>query len=138
MINDYFCAFYVDVNECVTRAFPKDRECDEYADCTNTVGSYYCACRPGFTGDGFFCKGACIVNMFMFCPYFDTRVNNITRLKLIILDVDECASGIDTCDRKGNVRKARCTNTFGSYACACNEGYRDVGKLKDGRTCVGK
>ena len=55
-----------------------------------------------------------------------------------ILDVDECASGIDTCARKGNVRIARCTNTFGSYTCACNEGYRDVGKLKDGRTCVGK
>ena len=78
VINILFLPFInVDVNECVTRAFPKDRECDEYADCTNTVGSYYCACKPGFTGDGFFCKGACIVNIFMFCPYFDTEVNNI-------------------------------------------------------------
>ena len=52
--------------------------------------------------------------------------------------MDECASGIDLCARIGNVRVARCTNTFYNYTCVCNEGYRDVGILKNGHQCEGK
>ncbi|RMX57868.1 hypothetical protein pdam_00021408 [Pocillopora damicornis] len=31
--------------------------CDVNADCKNTLGSYYCFCRAGFSGDGHTCKG---------------------------------------------------------------------------------
>ncbi len=41
-------------------------------------------------------------------------------------DVNECALGTDDCDAN-----AACTNTPGSFTCACNEGY-----VGDGVTCV--
>ena len=45
----------------------------------------------------------------------------------IFLDVDECALGTDNC-----AANAICTNTDGSYTCACNTGYSG-----DGITCTG-
>jgi hypothetical protein len=45
------------------------------------------------------------------------------------LDVDECLNNLDNCA----VGIATCTNTQGSYTCACNTGYAG-----DGRQCVGK
>merc|ERR1712080_175695 len=30
-------------------------ECDANAECSNNVGSYHCACNPGYTGDGKTC-----------------------------------------------------------------------------------
>ena len=44
--------FILDIDECSTDLRP----CDENAVCTNIDGSYSCACRPGFTGDGTTCK----------------------------------------------------------------------------------
>ena len=40
-----------DENEC------KFRPCDVFAHCTNTMGSFFCSCYPGYEGDGFSCKG---------------------------------------------------------------------------------
>ena len=45
-----------------------------------------------------------------------------------ILDIDECENGQNNCD--GN---ARCTNTIGSFTCACKNGF-----YGDGVTCGGK
>jgi len=42
-------------------------------------------------------------------------------------DVNECDEGTDNCDFD-----ATCSNTEGSYSCACNEGYSG-----DGFTCNG-
>ena len=39
----------IDSNECL--GFP----CHQYANCTNLYGSYSCACKQGFEGDGFEC-----------------------------------------------------------------------------------
>ena len=39
----------VDVNEC------KYKPCSLHAECTNTLGSFYCTCREGYSGDGFDC-----------------------------------------------------------------------------------
>ena len=39
-----------------------------------------------------------------------------------LVDVDECALGTDNCDVN-----ATCTNTGGSFSCACNEGYEGNG-----------
>ena len=44
--------FILDIDECSTDLRP----CDENAVCTNIDGSFSCACRPGFTGDGTTCK----------------------------------------------------------------------------------
>lgn len=36
---------------------PPVRPCDVFAHCTNTLGSFYCTCMPGYDGDGFTCHG---------------------------------------------------------------------------------
>ena len=41
-----------DINECVTES-----PCHASASCTNTLGSFTCACNPGYSGDGTTCHG---------------------------------------------------------------------------------
>ena len=48
-----FKCLYVDIDECSTRS----HSCDINTVCSNTVGSYVCACKAGFTGDGNTCTG---------------------------------------------------------------------------------
>ena len=42
-----------DINECLDGS----NTCSLNASCTDTVGSFDCACEEGFTGDGFTCVG---------------------------------------------------------------------------------
>ena len=49
-------------------------------------------------------------------------------LTLTIADINECTTGAHNCDTN-----AACTNTPGSFICACNFGYSG-----NGRTCMGK
>ena len=46
-------------------------DCDEYANCTNTIGSFLCMCRVGFTGDGVSCAG----NNYVVC-----KLNSLVRM----------------------------------------------------------
>ena len=48
-----FCLFVADLDECNTNS----RDCDRNADCQNTVASYKCTCKSGYTGDGNNCNG---------------------------------------------------------------------------------
>ena len=41
----------VDIDECSNNS----NKCDENAICTNTIGSYTCQCKEGFTGNGHYC-----------------------------------------------------------------------------------
>ena len=52
--------FAIDQDECAAHA----TTCDTHADCTNTVGSYTCACSAGYAGDGHSCvlTDICAVN----------------------------------------------------------------------------
>ena len=48
------CVFYpytLDIDEC------SSNPCHANATCNNTMGSYVCACDPGYSGDGFNCTG---------------------------------------------------------------------------------
>ena len=45
--------FSLDIDECSTNS----HRCDVNAVCSNNVGSYACACKAGFTGDGNTCTG---------------------------------------------------------------------------------
>ena len=49
-LNMYCWFWLLDFDECM------DGVCDSNATCTNTDGSYTCACREGYMGDGFSCE----------------------------------------------------------------------------------
>ena len=40
------------MNEC----FLESHNCDEHARCTNSIGSFECACNEGFAGNGTTCE----------------------------------------------------------------------------------
>ena len=44
---------FLDIDECETDT----DNCDINADCTNTIGSYTCKCRLGYSGNGVSCNG---------------------------------------------------------------------------------
>ena len=48
-----FGLFISDADEC-NASVPV---CDANANCQNTVGSFICTCKTGFTGNGFNCSG---------------------------------------------------------------------------------
>ena len=58
--------YYLDIDECDMETDLCDDETK--AVCTNTLGSYECYCKSGFTGDGFNCTG----------KHFNTYYNTYT------------------------------------------------------------
>lgn len=103
----------------------------ESPSCTNTSGSYTCACPEGFAGDG---KTACndideCALSLDACDLAAECTNSIGGYQcwcpngyqgdgFTCDDVDECAQNIDACDMA-----ADCSNTVGSYTCDCPDGY---------------
>ena len=55
--NKEWLIFHLDINECTLGT----HQCNVNADCTNTDGGYTCACKIGFSGDGFECAGIIFV-----------------------------------------------------------------------------
>ena len=49
-----FLSFLVDQDECQNAS---TNNCDKNAMCNNTVGSFECFCKEGFTGNGRTCQG---------------------------------------------------------------------------------
>ena len=43
---------FVDENECDMET----HNCNHLAVCVNTIGSFTCSCKDGFTGDGYDCE----------------------------------------------------------------------------------
>ena len=62
------CAVYhADINECGS---DDSNNCHENAQCSNTDGSYNCACNPGYTGDGVVCASKLATPLLVtFCTY---------------------------------------------------------------------
>ena len=110
---------------CSNFYFKDTNECNEYnggcaQNCSNTVGSYVCSCRTGYTldTDNHACNGEHnFLKSLLFC-YLHI---------IIFIDINECASGTNDCEHS-------CFNTVGSYVCDCIVGYvLDT----DGSTCTG-
>ncbi|KAJ1467567.1 hypothetical protein T484DRAFT_2027404, partial [Baffinella frigidus] len=112
--------------------------CDADATCTNTNGSFSCACDAGYSGNGVSCTDIdeCAQNP---CGGNGDCTNNDT--PGIDAYTCECHTGyeytgrscedIDECDSDPCGADATCTNTDGSFSCACDTGYS-----WDGETCT--
>ena len=83
-----------------------------------------CSCDAGFVlnADNAACDGGCV----FVCVLF----SGMLMVNLYVVDVDECAddSELNNCDTN-----ATCTNTDGSFECACDDGFTG-----DGSSCDGK
>ena len=55
MVSIYFNIFS-DIDECTINTHNCDRDPGQ-ATCTNTIGSFTCACNTGFAGNGVICTG---------------------------------------------------------------------------------
>uniref|UniRef100_A0A9L0IWF2 Adhesion G protein-coupled receptor L4 n=1 Tax=Equus asinus TaxID=9793 RepID=A0A9L0IWF2_EQUAS len=100
-----------DDNECGNLT----QSCGEHANCTNTEGSYYCMCVPGFKSSS-------------------NQERFITNDGTICIDIDECSESAACGDH------AVCENVDGGYNCSCKEGYQtSTGKSQftpnDGTYC---
>eukprot|EP00124_Ichthyophonus_hoferi_P002247 Ihof_evm11s145 gene=Ihof_evmTU11s145 len=104
-----------DVNECTV---PVDMICGKNFVCTNTPGSFTCACRTGFSLQNKKC-----VRLRRRCK--KGYIYSIQYKKC--LDFDECdpaASKKYRCSRYGT-----CENTVGSFMCKCKNDYFGNGKV---------
>ncbi|XP_069093155.1 hemicentin-2 isoform X1 [Pleurodeles waltl] len=122
-----------DINECEE---PPASPCEQR--CLNTVGSYQCACDPGYQLIGKRCTDIdeCTRNV---CPQqqqckntpggyvcLETCPAGTSRTEAgICSDVDECKDGSHLCRYN-----QACENTIGGYRCTCPRGYRsqDLGR----------
>eukprot|EP01137_Pigoraptor_chileana_P037331 Opistho-2@34264 len=163
-----------DINECTHPTIKAN--CSPYGFCTNTFGSFTCACNDGFRGDGFSCVdvtapvitvNTAALTVSQFSPFaapsataydnLDKDITSIVRVTnpvnsntvgtytvrydvtdrsgnvasqrtvtVTVVDVDECTTTSSTLRNKCN-RWATCSNTVGSYSCACNTGFAGDG-----------
>ena len=119
LFNKYSCLHFLiillDIDECALNISGCNQKC------TNTIGSYFCSCYPGYQlyKDNETCIGNHSISLFnkYSCLHF----------LIILLDIDECAHNISGCNQK-------CNNTIGSYFCSCYLGYQ---LDKDNETCIG-
>ena len=114
----------VDIDEC-----ENTNNCTQNAACSNTEGSYYCNCKPGFYGSGFTAcfKGECVDAS---CPGNQTCISSTTTcgcskgLKKVgndCFDIDECSLGM--CQKS-----LECINISGDYSCKpfCGKGFENT------------
>ncbi|XP_035677024.1 mucin-5AC-like [Branchiostoma floridae] len=117
--------------------------CSPDATCTDTVGSFTCACNPGYSGDGLTCTDIdeCADGSHN-CANDATCTNTVGSFTcacnpgysgngVICTDDDECADGSHNCSPD-----ATCTNTPGSFTCACSSGYSGNGIICTAQQCL--
>ncbi|KAL4622476.1 signal peptide, CUB and EGF-like domain-containing protein 3 isoform X2 [Arapaima gigas] len=136
-----------DVDECAEGL----DNCHMDAICQNTLTSYRCICRPGYTGDGQHCgdinecgteyNGSCVHECINIPGNYRCTCYDGFRLAHDghnCLDVDECSEGNGGCQQV-------CVNMMGSYECRCREGFflsdnqhTCIQRPKEGLNCMDK
>ena len=117
--------------------------CDANAQCTDTDGSYSCACIAGYSGNGFSCVNVdeCVAGTHGCDPNAqcdDTVGSHTCTCKAgytgdgtSCSNVDECFLGTHGCDPN-----AQCDDTEGSHECTCKAGYSGPGETCTADACV--
>ncbi|XP_078488365.1 uncharacterized protein LOC100175634 isoform X4 [Ciona intestinalis] len=123
-----------DIDECTLGT----HNCHTNATCTNTDGSFTCACNTGFSGDGVSCMDIDECTLGTHNCHANAICTNTTGSftcacntgfsgdGVSCMDIDECTLGTHNCHAN-----AICTNTTGSFTCACNTGFSG-----DGVSCM--
>jgi len=152
-----------DILECDDSDTTTSNTCDTNATCTDTPGSYTCECIGGYedvtdgTVDGRGCTliaacqtNPCAANTDNKTVCADADSNGIAEClcadgyeltdasdpNSACIDIDECTVLDDDDNPLHNCNEnAACTNTEGSYNCACNAGYSDDNDPATGRAC---
>lgn len=110
--------------------------CDVNATCTDLSVGYQCTCLSGFVGDGRTCRNCAIKNggcdalttcsavgKSIVCGACPTGYANTKGDGTLCTEINECTAGTANCDPN-----ATCTNTAGSFSCACPTGWSGNGK----------
>ncbi|XP_044181544.1 protein crumbs-like [Acropora millepora] len=120
-----------DINEC--SSLPS--ACHVNAQCNNTIGSYRCVCKLGYTGRGKTCTDINECNSSPSACHVNAQCNNTIGSYRCVCnpgyngngksctDLNECTALPSACHVN-----AQCNNTIGSYRCTCNPGYTGSGK----------
>lgn len=66
-----FAFFFSDINECTSNT----NSCYANATCQNTIGSHYCACMSGYTGNGQNCIGKLFALCFLVLQFCSLNKN---------------------------------------------------------------
>eukprot|EP00961_Rhodomonas_salina_P098022 1319402-Rhodomonas_salina.1 len=130
-------------NECTSNT----NNCDANAACTDTVGSFTCACNAGFVdwsagGIGTSCdedqciegthtcheNAVCTDTVGSFTCACVDGYESVDGGVICVVGIDECSTDEDNCDEL-----ATCTNTIGSFTCTCNSGWTSTDQ---GLTCL--
>nr|XP_015205025.1 PREDICTED: adhesion G protein-coupled receptor E1-like isoform X2 [Lepisosteus oculatus] len=131
-----------DIDECASGICPYNSLC------FNTIGSYYCQCKPGFrptssldifTESSQTCGDVDECSLIGYCPknsvcfningsYYcqcktgfrsTSRTTNFTSVSEKCTDVNECRENVIICGVN-----TICSNTIGNYFCTCKPGYK--------------
>ena len=94
----------VDTDECMTH------NCTVNSSCINTIGSFNCECNIGYEVD------SCAETDE--CGSGNSQSDSGDGQETLCVNTDECITGVHACDPN-----ASCSDTEGSYLCACNVGY---------------
>ena len=106
---------FLDINECFSKP------CHIQATCTDTFGSFTCTCNTGYVGNGVVCAGLCSYQLLFLLLLFQRFCSKKLEYITLVIDVDECTT-LKPCHAR-----ATCTNTPGSFSCACNTGFSGNG-----------
>jgi len=107
----------VDVDECAAGT----DNCDENATCTNTAGSFTCACNAGYEGDGVSCTNIdeCAASPCLNGGTCTDGINSYTCACAPGFTGTNCETNIDECAASPCLNGGTCTDGINSYTCAC-------------------
>ncbi|MDI1477657.1 FG-GAP-like repeat-containing protein [Polyangium sp. y55x31] len=111
----------VDVDECAAGT----DNCDENATCTNTAGSFTCACNAGYEGDGVSCTNIdeCAASPCQNGGTCTDGVGSYTCACAPGFTGTNCETNIDECAASPCQNGGTCTDGINSYTCACAPGF---------------